>query len=105
MTDFNNDHFQCEVDSYERRNPEECWHENAEIDVVDGVGRCYECGHAWMASTAEIEAECRFLSEYEEQMSGGENILMEMIWRVRQAIHTFFFRRKHKIVSDDDIPF
>lgn len=86
-----------------------CWHENAEVDVVDGILRCYECGHSRLATTVEIDAEYRWIAEYDEyverEMNGPRFSLSAIYWRVRQAIHTFFFRRKHQFLSDDEIPF
>jgi hypothetical protein len=48
---------------------DDCFHENADIDILAGRALCLSCGHAWWMTKEEIEAEAKFQAEYFEAMA------------------------------------
>jgi len=52
--------------------PDDCLHEEADIDILTGRALCHVCGHAWWASDAEIEAQATHEREYAEAVEREE---------------------------------
>jgi hypothetical protein len=48
---------------------DDCFHENADIDILVGRALCFSCGHSWWMTDKEIEAEAKFQAEYFEAMA------------------------------------
>lgn len=44
--------------------PDDCDHWDAAIDILTGRATCYECGHTWYLTAADIEAEERSQAAY-----------------------------------------
>ncbi len=61
------DYWSDEQDVYDDI-PDDCWHEEADIDILTGRALCPVCGHAWWASDEEIEAQATYEREYAEHV-------------------------------------
>lgn len=56
-----------DAEFFDDRYPEEeCFHENADVDILVGRALCLSCGHSWWMTDKELEAEIKFQAEYFE---------------------------------------
>jgi len=64
--------------------PDDCWHEEADINILDGRAVCPRCGHAWWATNAEMDAELQWMidyAEYEEHERAAEMAAdLQLVW-------------------------
>lgn len=68
-------------DMFRDYDEDDCDHQFADIDILEGRGHCPFCGHTWYLSCEEIQAEAQHQAEYaqavEDEMSADQQIAQE----------------------------
>jgi len=83
--------------------PEECYHEDYEADILIGRATCNMCGHSWWQSREEIEREAERVRKYEKWQT-RERRRERWQWLVNLCRWPLA-RKKTDLLIDDDIPF
>jgi|SRR6185312_1019946 len=95
------------------RDDEPCDHEDHDVNLIDGRCQCYRCGESWYATTAEIDEQLRFESEYHEAMEreNRRQWWSDLFWAIRHPLATLHWEMQKRgwfrprVLTDDDIPF
>jgi hypothetical protein len=89
---------------YEDDPRHDCEHEEYEADILTGIASCDRCGHRWMQSFEEIEAEHMRIAAYQQYQDREDR---RQWWRdLWYDVKSFFrWRKPPQMVHDDDIPF
>jgi hypothetical protein len=116
---WNDDSWKDSYDDWKLASPyddepeDDCDHTDYESDILTGIASCDRCGHRWMQSLEEIEAEHRRISAYQEyeERENRRQWWSDLFYNVRhplQAIHWQMQKRgwlRRPAVTDDEIPF
>lgn len=90
-------------DDYEDDPRDDCEHEDYESDILTGIASCHNCGHRWMQTREEIEAEHDRIAAYQRYQEREDR---RQWWReLWDKVKSIIPRRKRDLVIDDDIPF
>lgn len=57
---------------YDDYPPDDCWHEEYEIDILTGRAECCYCQHSWYLSDAELSAEIQRQADYMTEMEAED---------------------------------
>lgn len=90
---------------------DDCDHDDYEADIVSGDATCWRCGHRWIMTAQQVDAEIDRQRAYYEWMTEQERpwfrfkmwVLAQcpiVPWRLRQ-----FWKPKAQRSLDDEIPF
>jgi len=89
-------------------------HEDYDIDILDGRGRCWRCGESWYVSNEEINAELDRQARYHDDMEREERKqwwrdrfapLLDPIKSLKRRLFEWHLRRQFPGHVEDDIPF
>lgn len=78
-----------------------CDHDEFDIDILEGRAQCDRCGHAWYATSEQIEAQERHQQEYAE-WEAEQHRHDNAWWRRLGRWLASLFKRN---VLDSEIPF
>jgi hypothetical protein len=94
----------------DEREPEECYHEEFEIDW-EGRSHCDRCGEAWWASADEIRFQREQQAEYDawcrrqERREFWRRFTRPIRWPIYRLLERVWPRKACSVLLDEEIPF
>ena len=98
-------------DDYYEDEPDECDHQEYEVDIVVGRAHCCTCPHSWWQTNEEIAAEVARIREYDEWQrreharEAWRQLTAPIRWLWYRMLMPFSPRSALKSLHDDEIPF
>lgn len=98
-------------DGYYNDEPDECYHEDYESDILSGRATCNICGHSWWQSGEEIQSEIDRIRECDEwqrrerKREIWRRLTDPVRWSLYRLLSLIWQRKSLAALTDDEIPF
>jgi hypothetical protein len=89
----------------------ECYHEDYDIDILEGRTYCNSCSESWYATEEQIAREIEHQREYAEwedrqrRREFWRKLTLPIRWPVYRLLERIWPRKACSVLTNDEIPF